>query len=230
MTAAILTIRPEPGSSGTVAAGREAGLEIEAFPLFEIRPLPWAPPSSDGFDGLLIGSANAVRHAGPALDAFREKPVHAVGEATARAVEAAGLTVATVGPGHLQPLVDALPGPLRLLRLTGAEHVPVTPPEGIEIDKRIVYESVPLPLPPAAAARLGEGALVLLHSAAAARHFAAECDRLGVARSGVRLAALAPRIAEAAGGRWREIRSASDACEPALLALARDMCHEQPPR
>jgi uroporphyrinogen-III synthase len=109
--------------------------------------------------------------------------------------------------------------------LTGAEHVPVTPPLGIEIDTRIGYESAPLPLPRAAAALLREGALVLLHSAAASRHFAAECDRLGVDRSVVRLAALAPRIADAAGEHWREVRSASDPSERALLALARDMCH-----
>jgi len=226
----ILTIRPEPGSCATVAAGLGAGLEIEAFPLFEIRPLPWAAPAPAGVDGLLIGSANVMRHAGPALDAFAGKPVHAVGAATARAVEAAGLAVATVGPGHLQPLVDSLPAPQRLLRLTGAEHVPVTPPPGIEIDQRIVYESVPLPLPSTAAERLKSGALVLLHSAAAARHFAAECDRLGIDRSQVRLAALAPRIAQAAGGHWREIRCASGPSEAALLALARDMCHERPPR
>jgi uroporphyrinogen-III synthase len=227
---AILTIRPEPGGSETVAAGREAGLEIEACPLFEIRPREWHPPSPDSVDGLLIGSANAVRHAGPALDALRSKPVHAVGEATARVAAAAGLTVVTVGPGNLQPLVDMLPPPLRLLRLTGAEHVSVVPPAGIEIDTRIAYDSVPLPLSAAAAARLNEGALVLLHSAAAARHFAAECDRLGLSRSVVRLAALAPRIAAAAGERWREVRSAPDPSEGALLALARDMCHEQPPR
>ena len=230
MTAAILAIRPEPGSNATVAAGREAGLAITGFPLFEIRPLAWVAPSPGDVDGLLIGSANAVRHAGPAFGAFRGKPVHAVGEATARAARAAGLAVATVGPGHLQPLVDALPGPLRLLRLTGAEHVPVAPPAGIEIDTRIVYESAPLPLPLAAMEHLGGGALVLLHSAAAARHFAAECERLGIPRSGVRLAALAPRIAQAAGEGWREVRSASAPSERALLALARDMCHERPSR
>jgi uroporphyrinogen-III synthase len=230
MTAAILTIRPEPGSSETIAAGQAAGLDITAFPLFEIRPLSWTAPSPDDVDGLLIGSANAVRQAGPVLDPLRGKPVHAVGEATARAARAAGLTVVTVGPGRLQPVVDRLAPPLRLLRLTGAEHVPVTPPLGIQIDTRIAYESAPLPLPRTAVACLGEGALVLLHSAAAARHFAAECDRLGVVRSGVRLAALAPRIADAAGGHWRELRSASEPSEPALLALARDMCHEQVPR
>jgi uroporphyrinogen-III synthase len=120
--------------------------------------------------------------------------------------------------------------PLRLLRLTGAEHVPVAPRPGLEIETRVAYESVPLPLPHAAASRLAGGALVLLHSAAAARHFAAECDRLDIARFGIRLAAMGPRIAAAAAGGWQEVRSASEPSETALLALARDMCHERPPR
>src|SRR5690606_6120424 len=110
------------------------------------------PPGS--VDALLIGSANAVRHAGAGIEAFRGKPVHAVGKATARAAEAAGFAVATVGPGTLQPLVDSLPPPLRLLRLTGVEHVAVVPPPGIGIEIRIAYESAPLPLPGTVAARL----------------------------------------------------------------------------
>ena len=38
------------------------------------------------------------------------------------------------------------------------------------------------------------GAFVLLHSAAAARHFAAECERLAIDRSGVSLAALSSSV------------------------------------
>jgi len=229
MTERLITIRPEPGGSATVAAGRELGLTIEAWPLFEIRPLAWDAPPADAIDGLLIGSANAIRQAGPALAAFRDKPVHAVGEATARAVEAAGFAVQTVGPGVLQPLVDGLHPPLRLLRLTGAEHVPVTPPPGIEIETRVGYESAAMPLSEGAAAHLREGALVLVHSAVAARHFAAECDRVGIARGGIRLAALGPRIAAAAGEGWGEVRSAAEPSEAGVLSLARQMCHERPP-
>lgn len=228
MTGLILSLRPEPGSGATVAAGLEAGLTIEACPLFEIRPVEWEPPPPGSVDALLLGSANAVRHAGPALQAFGGKPAHAVGQATARAAEAAGFAVASVGPGTLQPLVDTLPSPLSLLRLTGAEHVPVVAPPGIRIETRVAYESVPLPLPAAMGDRLAEGALVLLHSAAAARHFAEECTRLGVARSRVRLAALGPRIAAAAGEGWGEVRAAAEPRELALLALAHHMCHEPP--
>jgi uroporphyrinogen-III synthase len=226
LTRLALTIRPEPGCAETVSSGKAAGLPIEGYPLFAISPIAWDAPPPDAIDGLLLCSANALRQGGPALEAFRAKPVHAVGDATAREAEALGFTVASTGQGMLQALVDRLPPPLRLLRITGAEHVQLTPPAGIEIETRVAYESVPFALPDALAARLGEGALVLLHSASAARHFAHECDRCGVARNAVRLAALGPRIAAAAGAGWREVRSASEPREAALLALAREMCHE----
>ena len=226
MSERILAIRPEPGLSATRAAGLAAGLSIDGHPLFAIREIEWDPPTPQGVDGLLLGSANAIRHGGPALGAYRGKPVYAVGEATAQAARAAGLAVAAVGEGGLQALLDTLGGAsLHLLRLAGAEHVALVPPEGITLATRIAYESVPQPMPGALAAALAEGAIVLLHSAAAARHFASECDRLAIARSGIRLAALGPRIAKAAGEGWGELRIAQAPRETALLALASDMCH-----
>lgn len=228
MSGLILAIRPEPGCSATVAAGREMGLTIEGHPLFEIRPLTWVPPNPDAIDALLFGSANAVRQGGEGLAAFRAKPVYAVGSATGEAAEQAGFVVADAGPGTLQALVDRIPAPMRLLRVTGAEHVPVTLPPGVGMITRIAYESVATAMPPPLAERLRRGALVLLHSAAAARHLAAECDRCRIARAAISLAALGPRIAEAADLGWREVRCAAEPSEAALLALARQMCHELP--
>ena len=137
----VLTIRPEPGCSATVEAGRAAGLSIDGCPLFQIRPLAWEAPPAESIDGLLLGSANAVRHGGASLERYRGAPVYAVGSATAAAAEAAGFTVAAIGRGVLQDLVDTLAPPLRLLRLTGAEHVPLAPPRGIEVIVRVGYES-----------------------------------------------------------------------------------------
>jgi uroporphyrinogen-III synthase len=226
----ILTIRPQPGAAATVEAGRQAGLAIEAVPLFEVQPVAWDPPSPQAIDGLLLGSANAVRHAGPALGAFRGKPVFAVGETTAAAAEHAGLTVEACGRGGLQALLDgAASVPRRLLRLAGEEHMPLAPPRRVIVETRVVYRSVSLPLPESLTERLRGGALVLLHSAAAARHFASECDRLGIARGSLHLAALGSRIAAAAGNGWAEAQAATVPDEAALLALARDMCHEPRP-
>jgi uroporphyrinogen-III synthase len=226
MTMPILAIRPEPGCGATVAAGKAMGLAIEACPLSEIRPLPWTLPGAE-FDGLLLGSANALRWAGSRVGNLVDKPVYAVGETTAEAARGAGFTVARTGQAGLQALLDGLAGEaLRLVRLAGREHVAVTPPREITIDTAIAYESIGLPLPERAAGRLREGALVLLHSAGAARHFALECDRLAIHRGAIRLAALGPRIAEAAGSGWATLRPAAEPNEAALLALAREMCHD----
>jgi uroporphyrinogen-III synthase len=228
MSLPILAIRPEPGSSATVAAGEAVGLTIEACPLSELRPLPWSIPPGQ-FDGLLVGSANALRFGGPLVDNLVGKPVYAVGETTAEAARRRGFQVARVGHGGLQALLDSLAGEsLHLLRLAGRERVPLTPPPGIAIEAATLYESIALPLPERAAEHLQTGALVLLHSAAAARHFAAECGRLAIHRGEIRLAALSLRIGEAAGTGWAALRSAAEPNEAALLALAREMCHDLP--
>lgn len=229
MSLPILTIRPEPGSSATVAAGEAAGLTIEACPLFELHAVPWQLPSGE-FDGVLLGSASALRFGGPLVDKLVGKPVYAVGETTADAARRRGFQVVRTGRGGMQALVDGLSGePLRLLRLAGRERVPLSARGGISIETAILYESSPLPLPERTADLIRTGALVLLHSAAAARHFAAECHRTAVHRGEIRLAALGPRIAEGAGAGWAALRSAAEPNEAALLALARQMCHDSPP-
>lgn len=228
MSLPVLAIRPEPGCSATVAAGKALGLVIEPCPLSELRPLDWSIPSGN-FDGLLLGSANALRLGGPLVDKLVDKPVYAVGKTTAEEARRRGLRVARSGEGGLQALLDSLAGEsLRLLRLAGRERMPLTPPSGISIETAIVYESHALLLTERAAEFIRGGALVLLHSAAAARHFASECDRLAVHRGDIRLAALGSRIAEAAGAGWAALRSAAEPNEAALLALACDMCHDLP--
>lgn len=225
---ALLAIRPEPGCAQTVEAARALGLEAQGCPLFEVRACDWSLPD-EPVDAILAGSANAFRHGGRQLSHLAALPVHAVGEATAEAARDAGFRVASVGNGGLQALLDGLTGPLRLLRLAGAERVELAAPTQVELVERTVYAVEPLPLDPALAAQLGAGAIVLLHSAAQARHFAAECDRLGQPRGAISLAAIAPRVAEAAGSGWARIAAADRPHDAALLAMARAMCQEARP-
>lgn len=223
----VFAIRPEPGLSATVEAGRALGLVVEGYPLAEVHAVAWEVPFETTFDALLLGSANAVRHAGPALARWRGYPAHVVGEATAKAARVTELKVASVGEGNLQPVLDGLAhhGPMRLLRLTGEAHVPVAPPANVSVTTRVVYRVAHRPISPDFTARLGDGGIVLLHSAEAARHFARECDRVGVTREAIALVTLAPRIAQAAGQGWQRVESASRPADSALLALARDICH-----
>lgn len=221
----VLILRPEPGCSATLAAARQAGLEAYGAPLFEIVPVKWDAPDSGSIDGILLGSVNALRHGGPQLAPYLGMAAHVVGEVTAAAARTAGFAVSTIGTGGLQAVLDQLAGQkLTLLRLAGAEHVAIRTPQDIRLITRIVYGSKALPLPPAIADVLGGGGVVLLHSAVAARHFAAECDRQGIDRSGIKLATLGPRIAVAAGQGWGSVRSAHAPDDSALLALAAELC------
>ena len=222
----IIAIRAEPALAETVAAGAAIGLSIEAMPLFQLVPVPWSPPDATEIDALLVGSANTFRHGGEGLQAFRNKPVHVVGERTADAARASGFAVGLVGNGGLQGVLDSLVPPLRLLRIGGEERVEIVAKQGITVTERACYSVEPRPIPDHMAARLRSGeAIVLLHSAAAARHFGAECDRAPVPRSSLKLAAIGARVADAAGTGWARVETASSPRDDALLALARDMCH-----
>ena len=222
----IIAIRPEPGLSNTVAAGAELGLAIEPHPLSRVEPLHWDVPPGDDFDGLLIGSANAIRHAGEGLAALKALPVFAVGKTTADAASAAGFTVEKTGEGGLQSVLDGLEGmSLKLLRLAGEDRIVLTPPEDVTIASRTVYRVVHLPIGSQLASQISGNPLVLLHSAKSAEHFAGECNRLGIDRAGIALAAIGPRVLAAAGPGWRDVRSADEPNDPSLLALARYMWH-----
>ena len=225
MSRPLVVLRPEPGSSETLALARSMGLTAIAAPLFVVEPVAWATPDPGAYDAIVAGSANAFRHGGPSLAELRSLPVHAVGERTAEAARAAGFQVAAIGAGGLQAVVDAVPKPIRLLRLAGEARVALEIPPSVTLDERVVYRAGPLPLGDMAAEALNDGAVALLHSGAAAQHLARECDRLGIPRSGIALAVLAPRITDAAGEGWAEVACAREPNDAALLALAHDMCH-----
>ncbi len=221
----VIVMRPARGSAGTVRQAAALGLAVRAFPLSQIEPVAWEPPAPETVDGLLLGSANATRHAGPALALYRGTPAFVVGAATAAAAEEAGLRVQLVGEGGLQQVIDAAPErDLRLLRLAARDHVALAFPPNIAVDTRIVYQACDVPMSADLASLLRAPAVVLLHSAGVATHFAAECDRHGIARETVSLAALGPRIADAAGGGWAAVRYPARPAEADLLALAREMC------
>ena len=224
MSLPVIALRPEPGLSATVKAGREMGLDITGQPLSEIRPLPWDCPDPGSFDALLIGSANAIRHGGPQLEQLKDKPVYAVGKMTAQVAQEAGFTVAMRGTGGLQKVLEAAPSPIHFLRLAGFDRVELSPPEGVTFTEVVAYESVALPLDPKALPAGESNFIVLLHSATQTTHFAMECERLGVAKDRIILAALGPRISDAAGSGWRSIHTPERPSDDALLAMVRELC------
>lgn len=231
MSRKVFAIRPQPGLAATIAAARTLGLDIFGEPLFEIQPIPWSPPDPGGVDALLIGSANAIRHGGQQLDRLRNTPVHAVGQTTAAIAHEAGFAVEQTGEGGLQSLIDAqlsaAGAPLRYLRLSGSENVSLKVPAGMQIEERIVYRAAPLTISSEFEKHLRFGGVVMLHSAAAARHFTDECARLGVPTEKLLLAALGPRISAPIEGNWANLRHANTPNDAALLALVKDMCQDR---
>ncbi|MDE0878126.1 MAG: uroporphyrinogen-III synthase [Sphingomonas bacterium] len=209
-----MVIRPEPGATQTCDRLRAAGFDALATPLFVVGPLAWQPPSLDRTDALLVTSANAMRHGGVGLTALRHLPVVAVGKASAAAARAVGFDVTLVGDRDAAAALDAArqSGYDRLLHVTGRDHialsavaaVPVYASDAIDIDAR--------------ATALFLDATVLLHSARAARHFAALIDRDACDRARIALAALSPAVAEAAGAGWRHIAVAPHPDDDALIA------------
>lgn len=222
----VIAIRPEPGLASTIEAGRNAGLSILGFPLSRIEGVDWETPVSADFDGLLIGSANAIRHGGGKLNELRDLPVLAVGSATGEVAASAGFEVEQTGTGGLQQLLDNMSDShRRLLRLSGEERISLTLPPGISIVERVVYRVCFDSISENLVNILKNDAIILLHSAEAAGHFAKECDRLSIARQQLCLASLGPRIRDAAGSGWKKSCAASEPNDHALLALAHDMCH-----
>lgn len=226
MAVSVFVLRPEPGLAATMKRGLAMGLDMQAMPLSHAEPVAWNVPDG-AFDGILLGSANGLRHAGEELSKLTRLPVYAVGEATAQAARDHGFRVADIGTGGLQGVIDSLPAdrPLNLLRLAGAEHVALRAPSHLTIHTAITYAVVHRALAPSDVQRLQAGGVVLLHSGAVAYHFACECDRVGIDRRTLAIAALAPRIAGSVSEGWKSTAVAATPDDAALLSLAADMCH-----
>ncbi|MCK8457618.1 MULTISPECIES: uroporphyrinogen-III synthase [Sphingomonas] len=217
MTRMVVVLRPEPGNTRTADALRARGLEVRQVPLFAVVPVYWTPPNPTGFDGLLLTSANAVRHGGAGLGLFRRLPVVAVGAATAAAASGAGFAVAVTGGEDARAVVAEARdrGFARLLHLAGREQAPTQ--DGVEAVTVYASEAVPVP---ADVARSFEDALVLVHSARAAARLAELVDGAGADRSRIALVAISRAVGDAAGTGWGEVAIAPEPSDSAVVAMA----------
>ena len=223
----VIVLRPEPGATETVRRASERGLDAISLPLFEIEPISWSSPDPDSFDALLLTSANAVRWGGIGLCAFRQLPVHAVGETTAQAAVEAGFEVASTGESGVDELLASLDPNLRLLHLCGEDRrVPAIQHSSIVAIS--VYRSKQLP----SRTELGqaEGSVVLVHSPRSGQRFAQIVDELGLDRERICIAAISPAAEEAVGRGWAASEAAERPNDDALLALALRLCNNSPGR
>lgn len=220
----VLVLRPQPGADATAARAAALGLAATVAPLFTTIALPWAAPSPDAYDALMLTSANAVRLGGAQLASYRALPVFAVGEATAAAARAAGFANVRAGDTDIVALLAlvAAAGVTRLLHLTGREHRDVGHP-ALTIHRVPVYAAdAEAALPDPARAALAEGAVAMLHSPRAAACFAALVDD----RAPIRIAAISAAAARAAGDGWAAVAVADKPNDDALLAAAARLCDQ----
>ncbi|WP_375290268.1 uroporphyrinogen-III synthase [Qipengyuania sp.] len=218
-------LRPQPGWDSTAELARSRGIAAIGHPLSAYEPIAWSLPDG-AFDAILAGSAAVFRHGGPALAQLRGLPVLAVGKSTADAARGAGFRVAATGRGGLQTVLETAGNDWpRLLRLMGDERVDLEPMPGQQIEERVVYRVRSVPLETAFASEIGLlRPVIALHSAATARHFRSECQRLGIDLPRLELLALGPRIAEAAGEGWLAVHSAETPSDAALIGKAAALC------
>ncbi|WP_428631732.1 uroporphyrinogen-III synthase [Sphingopyxis sp.] len=220
----LLVTRPEPGNRATVARAARLGIDAHAVPLFAGRAVGWTTPAAADFDALLLTSAQAVRHAGPQLSRLATLPVHAVGTATAEAARAAGLTVAQTGEGDAQSLLDAMTSrkTARILWLCGRDRSELDP-RGATLEPLACYAVDPVEPPDAWTALVAAPAVLLAHSARSAQRIAA---LVGGARAHIKLVAISPAVAAAAGEGWAELAAAEHPNDASMLALVHALCHK----
>ncbi|WP_288408733.1 uroporphyrinogen-III synthase [uncultured Sphingomonas sp.] len=213
MSRPLAVLRPEPGNAATARAIEALGHSALRLPLFRIVPLLWDGPPADAHDALILTSANAVRQAGAALQAYATLPVHAVGAATAAAARAAGLRVVATGDADGQALLDAArrAGVRHALLLTARERAVADHPVLGAI--RAVYASEAIE---GVDVTLLHGSVALVHSQRAARRLA----MLAVDRGVIAVAAIAPAVADALGDGWRAIAVAERPDDAATIAAA----------
>jgi|KBSMisStaDraftv2_1062788.scaffolds.fasta_scaffold203696_2 uroporphyrinogen-III synthase len=220
----LLVLRPEPGASATVKRAKTRILNAIATPLFEVEPVDWHAPEAAGFDGLLLTSANAVRHGGEGLRAFRGLKAYCVGEASAAAARDAGFDVASIGDIGVERLLRSLEADLKLLHLAGEDRKE-TADARQEITSVTVYRSRVID---DVELDVANGSVALVHSARAGRRFAEVMRESDADRSSIAIAAISRDAADAAGDGWEAIEVAEAPTDEALLALAVRLCNNKP--
>lgn len=180
MPARVLVTRPEPGCSATAARLSELGFEPVIVPLTRIEPTGAALPRGP-FDAVMATSANAIRLAEEEGRArLLERPLFAVGPATAAAARQAGFSHVIEGPGNADALAHEIIGSTgrqaRLLYLAGETRLSAAEARlraaGLSVVVAETYRTVTVELGPGGLRTRLDGRkmdFVLLYSRLAAR-------------------------------------------------------------
>ncbi|MGC4251294.1 MAG: uroporphyrinogen-III synthase [Sphingobium sp.] len=218
----LVILRPEPGAGRTAERATQMGLTATRCLLFEGRALDWDAPSPDGFDALLITSAQTVRLAGPRLALYRALPAYAVGRATAAAMEAAGFgrVIAGETDGTAIAARIAADGHRSVFLPGGVDTAPIEPGP-LTLHRTAVYEMIEMEVG-ALDGLIGQGAVLMVHSPRAGRRLAALVPP--GRRGNLHVVAISAAAQAACGARWASIQAAENPDDDRMLALARRLC------
>lgn len=218
----LLVTRPREEAARTFAAAEASGFEAVLAPLQQISPTDWVPPIARP-DAILFTSARAP---GFSRGVYLDVPVYAVGAHSAAAARVAGYRVdgegETDGSEALALAVAA--GARDILHLGGAERAALSVPPGVRLEQLAVYAAEAVPaLAPHVVAMLGDGRLfaTLIFSPRAAGIFADLVAAASLTRGDLRLVALSPAVATAAGSGWQAIGVAKRPHLDSVFAAAR---------
>jgi uroporphyrinogen-III synthase len=194
------------------------------FPLLEIVPLAWEPPAAR-VDALLFTSARAPALVAARAPGLAELPVYAVGPRTAEAATAAGFAVVAQGAtdGSAAAAIAAGQGIRALLHMGGEDRAPFRAPPVLHVAHVATYAARRISsLSAEVQSALLDGRVyaTLLFSARTARHLTALAIEAGLDRALLRLVALSPAVAAAAGPGWRVVATAARPDLEAALAAA----------
>jgi uroporphyrinogen-III synthase len=185
VTRVVLT-RAEGGAEPLADALRAAGFDVVCCPLIEIEPIEDGPVDVGGYDWVIVTSANGAAELAR-RGVGKPARVAAIGEATARALRAHGLSVDFVPHQATQEgLVAEFPRPLGRALFVGAEGARGLIVSELGADFRPLYRTRELhPDPPP------RGDVAVLSSPSAARALAGIDSDMPVVAIGPQTAAAA---------------------------------------
>ena len=228
----LLVTRPEDDAAAQAAALKARGHEIVLAPLLQIE-VERPQLDLDNVQAVIVTSRNALRALArhPQKIEVLERPIYAVGEATARAAVDMGFLEVAVGPGNAAGLAQVIcdasePRQGALLHLSGedlAYDLASALPD-YELRRVVMYRAVPAnELPGEIPQLLRDGKLdaAILMSPRTAATFISLLRRHDVLEPGARLICycLSEAVAEAASPLGADLRVPGKPREEDILAL-----------
>src|SRR5262245_6346516 len=251
MTLRALITRPEEDAAPLAAALNQRGIETTIESLLSIRTLTDAELDLSGVEAILFTTANGVRAfaelaAAKGAAGWREIPVFAVGDATARTARAAGFAQVASAAGNVESLaelvsarLDPKKGPLfhAAGSAVAGDLAGSLGGRGFELRRTMIYEARPAEtLSPATLEALRDGAfdLILFFSPRTAATFAALTQAAGDKTvDGCRHAAalcLSPAVAGAITALpFRTVETAAHPDLPSMLQLVEKVAGSMAP-